>query len=211
METKTPFANTGHNREEVIMSAKKILMLVGDYVEDYEVMVPFQALSMVGHTVHAVCPGKKAGETVRTAVHDFGEDQTYSEKPGHNFALNATFAEIKAEDYDALVIPGGRAPEYIRLNETVLKIVRHFSKADKPIAAVCHGAQVLAAAGVIEGKACTAYPAVGPDVTRAGGKYVDIPVNEAHVDGKLVTAPAWPAHPVWLAKFLQVLGTKIEP
>ena len=211
METKTPFANTGHNREEVIMSAKKILMLVGDYVEDYEVMVPFQALSMVGHTVHAVCPGKKAGETVRTAVHDFEGDQTYSEKPGHNFALNATFAEIKAEDYDALVIPGGRAPEYIRLNETVLKIVRHFSKADKPIAAVCHGAQVLAAAGVIEGKACTAYPAVGPDVTRAGGKYVDIPVNEAHVDGKLVTAPAWPAHPVWLAKFLQVLGTKIEP
>lgn len=211
METKTPFANTGHNREEVIMSAKKILMLVGDYVEDYEVMVPFQALSMVGHTVHAVCPGKKAGETVRTAVHDFEGDQTYSEKPGHNFALNATFAEIKAEDYDALVIPGGRAPEYIRLNETVLKIVRHFSKADKPIAAVCHGAQVLAATGVIEGKACTAYPAVGPDVTRAGGKYVDIPVNEAHVDGKLVTAPAWPAHPVWLAKFLQVLGTKIEP
>jgi len=193
------------------MSAKKILMLVGDYVEDYEVMVPFQALSMVGHTVHAVCPGKKAGETVRTAVHDFEGDQTYSEKPGHNFALNATFAEIKAEDYDALVIPGGRAPEYIRLNETVLKIVRHFSKADKPIAAVCHGAQVLAAAGVIEGKACAAYPAVGPDVTRAGGKYVDIPVNEAHVDGKLVTAPAWPAHPVWLAKFLQVLGTKIEP
>ena len=193
------------------MSAKKILMLVGDYVEDYEVMVPFQALLMVGHTVHAVCPDKKAGEKVRTAVHDFEGDQTYSEKPGHNFVLNATFAEVKAEDYDALVIPGGRAPEYIRMNETVLKMVRHFSQANKPIAFICHGAQVLAAAGVIKGKACAAYPAVGPDVTCAGGKYVDIPVDKAHVDGKLVTAPAWPAHPDWLAKFLQVLGTKIEP
>jgi len=194
-----------------MMAAKKILMLVGDYVEDYEVMVPFQALLMVGHTVHAVCPDKKAGEKVRTAVHDFEGDQTYSEKPGHNFALNATFAEVKAQDYDALVIPGGRAPEYIRLNETVLEMVRHFAQADKPIAAICHGAQVLAAAGVIAGKACSAYPAVGPDVTTAGGSYVEIPVDKAHVDGKLVTAPAWPAHPDWLAKFLKVLGTKIEP
>jgi protease I len=193
------------------MSAKKILMLVGDYVEDYEVMVPFQALLMVGHTVHAVCPDKKAGDKVRTAVHDFEGDQTYSEKPGHNFSLNATFAEVKAADYDALVIPGGRAPEYIRLNEAVLEIVRHFAQANKPIAAICHGAQVLAAAGVLTGKACSAYPAVGPDVTSAGGKYVAIPVDQAHVDGKLVTAPAWPAHPDWLAKFLQVLGTKIEP
>jgi len=192
------------------MSAKKILMLVGDYVEDYEVMVPFQALLMVGHTVHAVCPDKKAGEQVRTAIHDFEGDQTYSEKPGHNFTLNATFAEVKAEDYDALVIPGGRAPEYIRLNATVLNMVQHFAQADKPIATICHGAQVLAAAGVLEGKACSAYPAVGPDVTRAGGQYVEIPVDQAHVDGKLVSAPAWPAHPEWLAKFLHVLGTKIE-
>ncbi len=192
------------------MSAKKILMLVGDYVEDYEVMVPFQALLMIGHTVHAACPDKKAGDIVRTAVHDFEGDQTYSEKPGHNFTLNATFSEINAEAYDALVIPGGRAPEYIRLNETVLEMVRYFAKADKPIAAICHGAQVLAAAGVVEGKSCSAYPAVGPDVNRAGGRYMDIPVDKAHVDGKLVTAPAWPAHPDWLAKFLQVLGTKIE-
>ena len=193
------------------MSAKKILMLVGDFVEDYEVMVPFQALWMVGHTVHAVCPGKKAGEKVRTAVHDFEGDQTYSEKPGHNFALNADFAAVKVEEYDALVIPGGRAPEYLRLNEAVLRMVRHFSQANKPIAAICHGAQVLAAAGVVAGKACSAYPAVGPEVTLAGGKYMDIPVDKAHVDGLLVTAPAWPAHPDWLAKFLQVLGTKIEP
>jgi protease I len=192
------------------MGAKKILMLVGDYVEDYEVMVPFQTLLAVGHRVDAVCPDKKAGEQVRTAVHDFEGDQTYSEKRGHNFTLNATFDEVKAEDYDALVIPGGRAPEYIRLNEKVLEIARHFAKKKKPIAAICHGAQVLAAAGVLEGKECSAYPAVGPDVTRAGGKYVDIPVNQAHVDGNLVTAPAWPAHPYWLAKFLKVLGTKID-
>ena len=192
------------------MAAKKILMLVGDFVEDYEVMVPFQALLMVGHTVHAVCPGKKAGEKVRTAVHDFEGDQTYSEKPGHNFALNATFEEIKAEDYDALVIPGGRAPEYIRLDQAVLKAVQHFAQSNKPIAAVCHGPQVLAAAKVLDGKACTAYPAVGPDVTNAGGKWVSVPVDQALVDGNLVTAPAWPAHPAWLSKFLIVLGTKIE-
>ncbi|MBS1251368.1 MAG: General stress protein 18 [Anaerolineales bacterium] len=192
------------------MAAKDILMLVGDYVEDYEVMVPFQALLAVGHNVHAVCPDKEAGDTVRTAVHDFEGDQTYSEKRGHNFTLNVTFDEVKATDYDALVIPGGRAPEYIRLNEDVLDIVRHFFTEEKPVAAICHGAQVLAAAGVLEGKGCSAYPAVGPDVKRAGGEYVDIPVDQAHVDGNLVTAPAWPAHPEWIAKFLDVLGTKIE-
>ena len=193
------------------MAVKKILMLVGDYVEDYEVMVPFQALLMVGHTVHAVCPDKKAGEKVRTAVHDFEGDQTYSEKPGHNFTLNATFEEVKAEAYDALVIPGDRAPEYIRLNKDVIKAVRHFAEANKPIAAICHGTQVLAAAGVLVGKHCTAYPAVGPDVRSAGGKWVDVAVDKAYVDDNLVTAPAWPAHPEWLAKFLEVLGTKIEP
>ncbi len=193
------------------MSAKKILMVIGDYVEDYEVMVPFQALLMVGHTVHAVCPGKKAGQKVRTAIHDFEGDQTYTEKRGHDFALNATFDEVKPADYDALVIPGGRAPEYIRLNEAVLKVVRHFAEAHKPIAAVCHGAQVLAAAGVIKGKSCTAYPAVAPEVRSAGGKWVEVPIDGAHVDGNLVTAPAWPAHPAWLAKFLDVLGTKIQP
>jgi protease I len=193
------------------MAAKKILMLVGDFVEDYEAMVPFQALHMVGHTVHAVCPGKKAGDHVRTAIHDFEGDQTYSEKRGHNFALNATFDDVKAEDYDALVIPGGRAPEYIRLNARVLDMVKHFAKADKPIAAICHGPQVLAAAGVLEGKTSSAYPAVGPDVKTAGGTWVDVGYDKAHVDGKLVTAAAWPAHPDWLAKFLAVLGTKIMP
>ena len=192
------------------MAAKKILMIVGDFVEDYEVMVPFQALLMVGHVVHAVCPDKQAGDQVRTAIHDFEGDQTYTEKPGHNFTLNATFTEIRAEDYDALVIPGGRAPEYIRLNPAVIQIVQHFAQADKPLAAICHGAQVLAAAGVVKGRRCAAYPAVGPDVVSAGGEYVDIPVDKVNVDGNLVTAPAWPAHPEWLAAFLGVLGTRIE-
>ncbi len=193
------------------MGAKRILMLIGDFVEDYEVMVPFQALQMVGHQVHAVCPDKEAGEVVRTAIHDFEGDQTYSEKPGHNFQLNASFEDIDPEAYDALVIPGGRAPEYIRLNEALLAMVRHFVEAGKPIAAICHGPQVLAAAGVLEGRTCTAYPAVGPDVENAGGHYVTVDATEVVVDDNLVTAPAWPAHPVWLAEFLLVLGTEIRP
>lgn len=192
------------------MGARKILMLVGDYVEDYEVMVPFQSLLMVGHSVHAVCPDKKGGDVVRTAIHDFEGDQTYSEKRGHNFALNAAFDELKPDNYDALMIPGGRAPEYLRLNPRVLEIVRHFSSAKKPIAALCHGAQILAAAGILQGKRCSCYPAVGPEVTLAGGTYVDAAMTEAVVDGNLVTGPAWPAHPAWLAKFLVLLGTRID-
>jgi protease I len=193
------------------MGIKKILMLVGDYVEDYEVMVPFQALQMVGHTVHAVCPEKTSGQTVRTAIHDFEGDQTYSEKRGHNFTLNASFAEVRPEAYDALVLPGGRAPEYLRLNEDVLRIVRHFAEAKKPIAAICHASQLLAAAGVLQGRSCSAYPAVGPEVKAAGGRWMDVGFDRAHVDGNLVTAAAWPAHPQWLARFLQVLGSRIEP
>jgi protease I len=189
--------------------SKKILMLVGDFVEDYEVMVPFQALLAVGHEVHAVCPNKSAGDSVRTAIHDFEGDQTYSEKPGHNFALNATFDEINESDYDALVIPGGRAPEYLRLTPRVLEITRHFAETNKPIAAICHGPQILAAAGVLGGRECASYPAVGPTVTGAGGDYQDIPVDQAHTEGNLVTAPAWPAHPAWISQFLDLLGTKI--
>jgi protease I len=192
------------------MPAKMILMLVGDFVEDYEAMVPFQALRMVGHTVHAVCPGKNAGEAVKTAVHDFEGDQTYTEKPGHRFALTATFAEVRPADYDALVVPGGRAPEYLRLDPDVLKVVRHFFEANKPVASICHGAQLLAAAGVLKGRTCNAYPAVGPEVTACGGTFKELPVEGAHVDGNLVTAPAWPAHPAWLREFLKLLGTRIE-
>jgi protease I len=192
------------------MAAKKILLITGDFTEDYETMVPFQALTMVGHTVDAVCPGKSAGQTVKTAVHDFEGDQTYTEKPGHLFTLNASFADIQPADYDALVIPGGRAPEYLRLNPAVLAAVRHFAETGKPIAAICHGAQLLTAAGVLAGKRCSAYPACAPEVRAAGGDYAEIPVDQALVDGNLVTAPAWPAHPDWLAKFLQLLGSRIE-
>jgi protease I len=192
------------------MSEKRILLLAGDYVEDYEVMVPFQALQMVGHTVHAVCPGKKTGESVRTAIHDFEGDQTYSEKRGHNFMLNATFDEVKPDTFDALVIPGGRSPEYLRLNPKVLDVVRHFFEKGKPVAAICHAAQLLAAAGVLKGRRCSCYPAVAPDVSTAGGTYVEVPIDKACVDGNLVTAPAWPAHPAWLSSFLTVLGTKLE-
>ena len=195
------------------MAAKRILMLVGDYVEDYEVMVPFQMLLMVGHEVHAVCPDKKAGDQVRTAVHDFEGDQTYSEKPGHNFTLNTSFAEVDPVAYDALVIPGGRAPEYLRLNPRLIEMVRHFAGAGKPIASICHGQQILVAAGVLEGVVCTAYPAVRPDIEAAGGTWheVNATFSNAHVHANLVTAPAWPAHPEWMRKFLGVLGSRIEP
>ena len=188
---------------------KKILMLVGDFVEDYEVMVPYQTLQVAGHRVDAVCPDKKKGEKVRTAIHDFEGDQTYTEKRGHDFALNATFAQIKPEDYDALVIPGGRAPEYLRLDSRLLDVVRHFAKANKPIAAICHGAQILTAADVVKGRKVSAYPAVGPEVTSAGGTFVNLGFAEAVTDGNLVTGPAWTAHVEWLRQFLAVLGTKI--
>ena len=195
------------------MGAKQILMIVGDYVEDYEAMVPFQMLIMVGHMVHAVCPGKKAGEFVRTAVHDFEGDQTYSEKRGHNFVLNATFDEVRYQDYDALVIPGGRAPEYLRLNDRVLQMVAHFDESKKPIAAICHGLQLLNAAMKLEGRMCTAYPAVKHELLKAGATWGEVneTFSNAYVDGNLVTAPAWPAHPEWMRKFLEVLGTRIEP
>lgn len=183
----------------------KILLLAGDFVEDYEIMVPFQALQMVGHQVDAVCPDKAAGDTIKTAIHDFEGDQTYTEKPGHNFTLNADFAAAQASQYDALVIPGGRAPEYLRLNPEVLSLIQAFQQQNKPIAAICHGAQLLTAAKVVEGKTISAYPACAPEVEAAGGRYQNIEMDQAHTDGNLVTAPAWPAHPAWLAQLLKLL------
>jgi protease I len=191
------------------MASKKILMIVGDFVEDYEVMVPFQTLLTVGHEVHAVCPGKKAGEFVATAIHDFEGHQTYSEKPGHRFRLNATFDDVRPDAYDALVLPGGRAPEYLRLDERVLDIVRHFDAKEKPIASICHGLQILIAAGVVGARKCQAYPAVKPELVQAGAIW-DEPaagMDNACVDGNLVTAAAWPAHPAWLRAFLKLLET----
>jgi len=194
------------------MAAKKILMLVGDFVEDYEAMVPFQLLTMVGHTVHAVCPDKTAGDTVKTAVHDFVGDQTYVELQGHRFHINADFDSVNPSDYDALVIPGGRAPEYLRLNKKVLEITRHFTENNKPIAAICHGPQILVAAGALKGRNVISYPAVGPECKAAGANYGEVSpgADNALTDGNLVTAPAWPAHPEWMKQFLAVLGSKIE-
>ncbi|AOJ25822.1 MULTISPECIES: DJ-1/PfpI family protein [Burkholderia] len=192
------------------MAAKKILFLTGDFAEDYETMVPFQALQAVGHHVDAVCPGKRAGDKIKTAIHDFEGDQTYTEKPGHQFTLNAAFDDVDAARYDALAIAGGRAPEYLRLDPKVIALVRAFAEAGKPIAAICHAAQLLAAADVIRGKRISAYPACAPEVKLAGGEYADIPVDAAVTDAPFVTAPAWPAHPAWLAQFLALLGTRIE-
>jgi protease I len=192
------------------MAGRKILLIAGDFGEDYEIMVPFQALAMVGHEVHAACPGKKAGDSIATAIHDFEGQQTYSEKRGHNFTLNATWSEVKPESYDALVLAGGRAPEYLRLDAGVIKAVKHFAESGKPLAAICHGIQILTAADVVKGRKLTAYPAVKPEVVAAGGTWVDVKIDGATADGNLVTAPAWPAHPAWLAEFLKVLGTRIE-
>src|SRR5665647_887312 len=189
---------------------KKVLFLTGDFTEDYETMVPFQMLEMVGYEVHAVCPDKKKGQTIKTAIHDFEGDQTYSEKPGHNFTLNYSFSDVKVSDYSGLVIAGGRAPEYLRLNQKVIEIVKYFFSKNLPVAAICHGIQILTAADVVRGRKLTAYPAVGPEVTRAGGEFQNIPVNGAYVDGNLVTSPAWPAHPSFIREFLKVMGAKIE-
>jgi protease I len=191
------------------MSSKNILIIAGDFVEDYEIMVPFQALLAVGHRVHAVCPDKNAGDIIATAIHDFEGQQTYTEKRGHNFALNASFADIKPEDYDVLVIPGGRAPEYLRLDERVLGIIRHFFAANKPVAAICHGAQLLSGAGVLKGRRLSAYPACRPEVELAGGIFAEIAIDAAITDGNLVTAPAWPAHPAWIAQLLVQIGVSI--
>jgi len=192
------------------VAAKKILFLTGDFAEDYETMVPFQALQMVGHTVHAVCPGKKSGDKIKTAIHDFEGDQTYTEKPGHLFTLNASFDDAKVADYDALMVAGGRAPEYLRLNPRVIDLLQQFAHANKPIAAICHGAQLLATADIIRGKKISAYPACAPEVRMAGAEYADIAIDGAVTDGIFITAPAWPAHPQWLAQFLQKLGTEIK-
>lgn len=192
------------------MASKKILMLVGDFVEDYEAMVPFQTLLAVGHEVHAVCPDKQAGDYVLTAIHDFEGQQTYTEKPGHRFAITHDFASVDVSLYDALLIPGGRAPEYLRLNPKVIAMVQHFAQSKKPIAAVCHGAQILAAAKVLEGVRCSAYPACKPEIELAGGHYAEIAVSEAVTDKNFVSAPAWPAHPAWMAQFMALLGTKIS-
>jgi protease I len=191
-------------------NSNKILFLTGDFAEDYETMVPFQMLQMVGYEVHAVCPDKKKGDTIKTAIHDFEGDQTYSEKRGHNFTLTYSFSDVKLEDYEGLVIAGGRAPEYLRLNQDVLKMVRYFADNNKPLAAICHAIQILTVAGVVKNRKLTAYPAIGPDIAVAGGTYEQVAIDDVVVDRNLVTSPAWPAHPKFIRTFLDVLGVKIK-
>lgn len=189
---------------------KKLLFLTGDFAEDYETMVPFQMLVMLGYTVHTVCPGKKKGEKIKTAIHDFEGDQTYTEKPGHLFELNYSFDDVKPEDYDGLVMAGGRAPEYLRLNKKVIEITKYFFEKDKPVAAICHAIQILTVADVLKGRTLTAYPSIGPEIELVGGKYKEVEPTEAVVDGNLVTSPAWPGHSAFIAEFVKLLGAKIE-
>eukprot|EP00475_Leptophrys_vorax_P024096 TRINITY_DN3314_c0_g1_i11.p2 TRINITY_DN3314_c0_g1~~TRINITY_DN3314_c0_g1_i11.p2 ORF type:complete len:391 (+),score=29.49 TRINITY_DN3314_c0_g1_i11:189-1361(+) len=191
-------------------SDKRVLVLCGDFMEDYEVMVPVQAMQALGYRVDAVCPGKKSGDTCKTAIHDFEGDQTYTEKPGHNFALTADFDSVNVDDYDALVVPGGRAPEYLSLNARVLEIVQQFDAKQKPIASICHGQQILAAANVLKGKKCTAYPAVKPTVVLAGGVWQEPePISKCFTDSNLITGAAWPAHPEFIAQLMVALGTRV--
>lgn len=190
--------------------SKRILMLAGDFVEDYEVMVPYQAMLSIGLHVDVVCPDKNSGDTIPTAIHDFEGDQTFTEKRGHNFTLNKSFNTIDVYDYDGLYICGGRAPEYIRLNKKVLEITQHFFKKNMPVAAICHGIQVLTVADVLLGKTLTAYETIGPDITLAGGTYKKIAPDKAITDGNLTTSPAWPGHPALLKQFYKLLGIEIR-
>ncbi|XP_051147054.1 protein DJ-1 homolog D [Andrographis paniculata] len=192
-------------------SGKRILFLCGDYMEDYEVMVPFQSLQALECHVDAVCPNKKHGDTCPTAVHDFEGDQTYSEKPGHNFTLTANFDGLDASSYDGLVIPGGRAPEYLALDDKVLQLVKTFMESGKPVASICHGQQILSAAGVLTGKKCTAYPAVKLNVVLGGATWLEPdPISRCFTDGNLVTGAAWPGHPEFVGQFMALLGLSVS-
>lgn len=192
-------------------SDKKILFICGDFMEDYEITVPFQSLQALGCHVDAVCPKKRAGDSCPTAVHDFEGDQTYSEKPGYHFTLTASYEELDARSYDALVVPGGRAPEYLALDDSVIALVKHFMESGKPVASICHGQQILAAAGVLKGRKCTAYPAVRLNVVLGGATWLEPdPIHRCFTDGNLVTGAAWPAHPEFVAQLMALLGIRVS-
>jgi deglycase len=192
------------------MPGKKILMLVGEFSEEYEIFVFQQAMEAVGHTVHVVCPDKKSGEVIKTSLHDFEGDQTYTEKLGHFFQLNKSFKEVREADYDAVYVAGGRGPEYIRIYPRVIEIIRNFHATGKPIFSICHGAQVLAAAEVIDGRKVAALHYCEPEVRLARGIYVDVPPEGATRDGNLVTAKGWPGLAAFMRLCLEVLGTEIR-
>jgi deglycase len=185
------------------MPQPKVLILTGDAAESLEVLYPYQRLKEEGYEVHIAAPSKKK---LRFVVHDFepGYD-TYTEKPGYSWDADLGFADVNEADYAALVIPGGRAPEYIRNNSDCQKIVRHFFEQQKPVAQLCHAGLVLAAAGVLKGRQTAAYPALEPDITAAGAEFVN---SEAVVDGMMVSGRAWPDHPAWMREFIRVLKQK---
>ena len=192
------------------MSGKKILMLVGEFSEEYEIFVFEQTMHAVGHTVHVVCPDKKSGEVLKTSLHDFEGHQTYTEKLGHDYYLNKTFADVNPAEYDAVYCAGGRGPEYIRIDKRVQAIVRHFHDTGKPIFTICHGVQILIAVdGVVRGREVAALQYCEPEVTLAGGKYIDVAPTGAHVDGNLVSAKGWPGLSNFMRECLKVLGTEI--
>ena len=193
------------------MAGKKILMLVGEFSEEYEIFVFEQAMHAVGHTVHVVCPGKKAGEMIKTSLHDFEGHQTYTEKLGHDYYVNKTFAEVKPEQYDAVYCAGGRGPEYIRIDKGVQAIVRHFHEAGKPIFTICHGVQILMAVdGVLAGRQVAGLGACAPEIRAVGGTYVDVDPTGVHVDGTMVSAKGWTALAAFMRECLKVLGTEIR-
>jgi protease I len=193
------------------MPGKKILMLVGDFTEEYEIFVFHQGMEAVGHHVDIVCPDKKAGQILHTSLHDFEGHQTYTEKLGHIHHVTKTFAKVDPADYDAVYIAGGRGPEYIRIDKRVQKIIRHFHENDKPIFTICHGAQVLIAVPEsIKGRRIAALQYCEPEVTIAGGIYVDVPPKGAHVDGKIVSAKGWTGLAAFMRECLKVLGTEIR-
>lgn len=193
------------------MPGKKILMLTGEFTEEYEIFVFQQGMEAVGHTVHVVCPDKRAGDKIQTSLHDFEGHQTYIERFGHLADINKTFSEVKLEEYDAVYCAGGRGPEYIRTDKRIQAMVRHFHETGKPIFTICHGAQILMAVdGVLTGKRVGALGACEPEVRLAGGTYVDLSPTEALVDGNMVSAKGWTALAAFMRECLKVLGTEIH-
>jgi protease I len=183
----------------------RILMLAGDAAESLEVMYPYQRLLEEGYDVDIAAPSKKKLQFV---VHDFVDGyDTYTEKPGYTWQADVAFSDVKPENYIALVIPGGRAPEYIRNDPDVQRIVKHFFGDQKPVAQLCHAPLVLAAAGVLSGRRTAAYPALAPDVRAAGAQFID---SEAVVDGNMVSARAWPDHPAWMREFMALLRSRVS-
>jgi len=180
---------------------KKILLLAGDAVEALEIYYPYFRCLEEGYNVTIAAPSKKK---VQTVVHDFIGWDTYTESKGYLIEAHLCFEDVNPEGYDGLIIPGGRAPEYIRLNQNVPKIVAHFFEANKPVAAICHAALILTTVRqYLEGREMTAYIACKPDVEAAGATYIEEPL---HVQGNLISGHAWPDLPGFMKEFIKQIN-----